>query len=94
MIAAFLIYGLYFGLTEPSERALVSELVPADKRGAAFGVFHGVIGLAALPANLLFGILWERVSPLVAFTTAAGFALLGALVLLSVRPRAPAGEAT
>lgn len=85
LVAIFLVYGLYFGLTEPAERALVAGLVPAERRGAAFGVFHGVIGLAALPANLLFGVLYEQVSPLVAFSTAAGFALLGTLALFSVR---------
>ena len=55
--ALFAVYGVYFGLTEGVEKALVADLVPAERRGTAFGWYNLAIGLGALPASLLFGIL-------------------------------------
>lgn len=77
-------YGLFYSLTEGAERALVADIVPAADRGSAFGWFHLAIGLGALPASLLFGILWDRLGPATAFLTGAGFALLATVVLLPV----------
>jgi MFS family permease len=86
VIATFLSYGLYYGLAEPVERAWVADLVPARLRGTAFGLYHGVIGLAALPASLLFGLLWQSFGAPTAFLTGAGLALV-ATVVLTLVPR-------
>jgi MFS family permease len=87
VITTFLAYGLYYGLTEPVERAWVADLAPPHLRGTAFGLYHGVVGLAALPASLLFGLLWQRFGAPVAFLTGAGLAL-AATVVLALVPRA------
>jgi MFS family permease len=89
VIALFLGYGLYFGLTEPAERALVADLVPENRRGAAFGWYHGAIGAAALPASLIFGALWQAVSPTAAFFTGAGLALAASTILMHLSPTQP-----
>lgn len=86
VIATFLFYGLYYGFAEPVERAWVADLVPPHLRGTAFGLYHGVIGLAALPASLLFGLLWQRFGAPAAFFTGAGLAL-AATVVLALMPR-------
>jgi MFS family permease len=84
----FLGYGLYFGLTEGVEKAFVADLVPERLRGTAFGWFHFTLGLAAFPASLLFGVLWDKRGPEVAFGTAAGLAAVASLLLLlAVRGR-------
>ena len=80
----FIVYGLYFGMTEGVEKALVADLVPARVRGAAFGWYNLTIGLAALPASLLFGGLWQAYGAAVAFLTGAGLALLAAVGLTLV----------
>lgn len=67
LLVLFLVYGLYFGLTEPVERAWVAGLAPPDRRGAAFGWYHAAVGLAALPASVLFGALYTMIGPGVAF---------------------------
>ncbi|MGH7717633.1 MAG: MFS transporter, partial [Gemmatimonadaceae bacterium] len=54
--ALFAAYGVFFGLTEGVEKALVADLVPPARRGAAFGWFHLAFGMAALPASVLFGV--------------------------------------
>jgi len=83
--ALFGVYGLFFGLTEGTEKALVADLVPRARRGTAFGWYNLAIGLAALPASLLFGFVWDRVGPPAAFTLGASLALLAAIVLGFVR---------
>ena len=85
--ALFAVYGLFYGLTEAPEKALVAMLAPAGRRGAAFGAFHFTIGLTALPASVLFGALWARYGPTVAFLTGAALALAAAALLPLTRVR-------
>ena len=79
--ALFAAYGLFFGLTEGSELALVADVVPADHRGAAYGWYYLAVGIGALPASLMFGALWDRFGSGVAFLTGAGLALVAAAAL-------------
>ena len=83
----FALYGLYYGLADGSMRAYVADLVGKDRRGLAFGVYHGAVGLAALPASLIFGWLWQWAGPAAAFGLGAGLALLATLIFaLGLRP--------
>ncbi len=84
LIAVFLTYGLYFGLTEGVEKAWIADLAPANARGTAFGVYNATLGVGALAASLLFGFIWTRVSPHAAFLTGGSLALVatGLLYLL------------
>ena len=84
--ALFLVYGVYYGLTEGAERALVADLVGAGRRGAAFGWYHLAIGVGALPASVLFGWLWTAWSPAAAFGTGAGLAVVAAAGLALLVP--------
>jgi MFS family permease len=77
------LYAVFYGLTEGAERAFVADLVPENLRGRAYGIFHAAIGIAALPASVIFGVLWNRFSPRVAFLTGA-FVALGAAIALWV----------
>jgi len=81
LIVVFMIYGLYFGLTEGVEKAWVADLAPASGRGNAFGIYNALIGFGALGASLLFGYIWTHVSPHAAFYTGAGFALAATALL-------------
>ena len=86
--ALFAVYGIYFGLTEGTEKALVADLVPANRRGTAFGWYNLAIGLAALPASLIFGAIWDRAGSPVAFAFGAAIALAAAVGMGFVAPRA------
>jgi MFS family permease len=81
----FLMYGLFFGLTEGVERALVADLVPAGRRGTAFGWYNGVIGAAVLPASIVFGLLWDWRGSAFAFAVGAASAALASVALVMVR---------
>lgn len=58
-ILAFAIYGISYAFIDAVQRAYIADLVPTEVRGAALGTFHMVIGLAALPAGILAGILYD-----------------------------------
>jgi MFS family permease len=77
----FVGYGFYYGMTEGAERALVADFTESRDRGTAYGLYHGVVGLAALPASLLFGVFWTAIGPRFAFGIGAGLALLAAVLL-------------
>ena len=76
-------YGFYYATTEGVSKALVARVVPDNQRGTAYGFFNASLGLMALPANLIAGLLWDRVAPAATFYFGAGCALL-ALALLSL----------
>ena len=90
VLVTFFCYGVYYGLTEPVERAWVSELAPAGLRGTALGLYHGVVGLGALPASVLFGLVWQRLGSGAAFALGASLAAVAAALLLGVRSRSAA----
>jgi MFS family permease len=85
--ALFAAYGIYFGLTEGVEKALVADLVPAARRGVAFGWYNLALGLGALPASLIFGAIWDRAGSPAAFTFGASLAALAALGIAFVAPQ-------
>lgn len=87
LIIVFLAYGVYFGLTEPAEKSWVAELVPGNLRGTGFGYYHGVTGLGALPASLIFGFVWHKLGAPAAFAMGAALALAAAILLLPIRER-------
>jgi MFS family permease len=89
--ALFLVYGLYFGLTEGVEKALVADLAPVAARASAYGVYHTAIGITALPASLLTGWLWQAFGPGVAFGAGAGLAATAAVLLWALL-REPGGS--
>jgi MFS family permease len=69
-------YGLYYAFTEGSAKAMVAELVPEENRGAAFGLYNASVGVMALPASLIAGVLWNRVSPSAPFVFGATMAFI------------------
>ena len=87
--ALFLAYGLYYGLTEGAEKALVADLVPAHRRGAAYGWYNLAIGIGAFPAALLFGLVWETAGAPAAFAMGATAAAVAAALAWVVTPRGP-----
>lgn len=88
----FAVYGLYFGLTEGVERAFVADVVRPEERGTAFGLYHFVIGIAALPASVVFGGVWQAVGFQAAFLLGAGLALAACVVLMLLTRRMQATD--
>ena len=77
----FLIYGIYFGLAEGAEKALVADLVRPEQRGTAYGLYNLAFGITVLPASLLMGALWSWRGPAVAFLVSAALGATAAVLL-------------
>ena len=88
--ALFAVYGIFYGMTEGTEKALVADVVPRARRGAAFGWYNLAIGLGALPASLIFGWIWDRSGSSSAFVFGATLALVAALLMAIVAPQSRA----
>ena len=80
----FACYGLYYGIVEGVARAFVADLVVEEKRGTAYGFYHGVVGLTLLPASLIAGWLWQAISPAAPFFFGAGLAFVAMLGLMGL----------
>jgi MFS family permease len=80
----FGLYGVYYAATEGVAKALVADLVPDAQRGTAYGLFNAAIGLTALPASLIAGLLWQGAGAWAGFGAAAPFAFGAGMALLAV----------
>ncbi len=90
----FLIYGIYFGLSEGAEKALVADLVRPEQRGTAYGLYNLAFGITVFPASLLMGAVWEWRGPQTAFLLSAILgATAAALLMILVRTRSNAESA-
>lgn len=74
-------YGLCTGMSEGAERAIISDYALPRERGTAFGWYHLMVGIAAIPAGLLFGSIWEFYGAAMAFFFAGGLSAVAALLL-------------
>jgi len=86
VVVLCVLYGVYHGLTEGTEKALIAGLAPAHERGTAFGWYHLTIGAGALPASVGFGWLWQNFGSPAAFLTSAALALAACALLSALTP--------
>jgi MFS family permease len=87
----FLVYGVYFGLTEGTEKALVADLVRPEQRGTAYGLYNLAFSISVLPASLLMGWLWDWRGAPTAFAVSAAVGTTSAILLAFV-VRTEAGD--
>ena len=78
----FLVYGIYFGLAEGAEKALVADLVRPEQRGTAYGLYNLAFGITVFPASLLMGTIWDWKGPAAAFLVSAFMGATAAMLLL------------
>lgn len=74
----FALYGVPYAMTEGMARAFVVDLVPSESCATAIGSYTFVLGLAALPASSVAGLLWDTVSHGAPFWVSAAFMLTAA----------------
>ena len=87
LVALVGIYSLYYSLSEGTEKALVADLVGPAMRGRAFGWMNGLIGFAALPASVVFGLVWQSAGSKTAFLAGSAVASAAVLGLVALVPR-------
>jgi len=81
--ALFALYGFYYAATEGTARALVADFVPERTRGTAYGLFNAAIGITALPASLIAGLLWQGEGAWTGFGASAPFFFGAVMALLA-----------
>jgi len=79
----FALYGLYYAATEGVAKAMVADLVPEAQRGTAYGLFNAAIGITALPASMIAGLLWQGVGSWNGFGPGAPFLFGASMALLA-----------
>lgn len=79
----FGLYGIYYAATEGVAKAFVADLVPEAQRGTAYGLFNAAIGITALPASFLAGLLWQGLGQWAGFGPSAPFFFGSALALIA-----------
>lgn len=87
IILTFVLYGLHLGALHPVQKTFVSELAPTEYRASTLGEFQMVIGLCALPASLIAGILWDKISLFTPFYFSLGLTILSITMLMFVKEK-------
>jgi MFS family permease len=81
----FIFYGLYYAFTEGIQKAYIADIVPEGQRGTAMGTYNAMTGIAALPASIIAGLLWQHFGPFVAFSTSSIIAIIAAILMILFR---------
>jgi MFS family permease len=85
IILAFVFYGLHKGALEPVQKTMVAELAPEAFRSSSLGGFQMIIGLCALPASFMAGMMWEKMGIYVPFYFSLGLTLVATIMLIFVK---------
>jgi MFS family permease len=85
VILAFVLFGLHKAALDPVQKTLTCELAPAAFRASCLGGFQMIVGLCALPASFLAGLLWEKIGPAAPFALSLGLTALSSFLLLFVK---------
>ncbi len=78
------VYGAYYGITDGVARAFVADVIEPGQRGTAYGLYNAAVGISALPASLIAGILWDKLGSPAPFIFGAVLALAAAVGLLFI----------
>lgn len=77
----FALYGLYSAATDGIQKALISDLLDANKKGTGLGIYNALLGITLLPASLIAGVLYDQVNSSVPFYFGAATATLSAILM-------------
>lgn len=87
IITVFILYGLHKGAWEPVHKTFVSELAPTKYRASVIGGYQMIIGIAALPASVIAGLLWDKISLLAPFIISLILSIISIVMLLFVKEK-------
>ena len=87
IILTFVLYGLHRGALDTVQKTFVSELSPIEYRASSLGGFQMVVGLCALPASLIAGILWDKISKFMPFYFSLSLTILSSIMLIFVKEK-------
>ena len=92
IILSFILYGLHKGALDTVQKTFVAELSPDEYRASGLGGFQMVIGLCALPASFIAGLLWDRIGMNVPFYLSLILTVIASVLLIFVKEKRQAKE--
>lgn len=87
ILAAFILYGLHKGASDPVERTIVAELAPDYAVASTLGGFQMIVGLCSLPSSIIAGVLWQRVGFAAPFLFSLALTAVAFTLLLFVKEK-------
>lgn len=87
IIPLFIFFGLMNGALDPVQTSFVADLVEEERRASIIGAFQMAVGVAAFPAGLILGYLWDAVNPHAAFFYSIIITFVALILLLTIRPK-------
>lgn len=92
VVTGAIVWGIGMGVHESTMRAAVTDLVPAHRRGAGYGNFTAIYGLAWLAGSGLIGLLYEH-GPTAVQEFVVGCQILAVILLAALlRPAIAAAD--
>jgi MFS family permease len=88
VVAVFILYGLHKAALDTVQKTYTSELCPDCFRATGLGVFQMAIGICALPASLIAGLLWEKINMQAPFYLSLALSLIACFMLIVVKENA------
>jgi MFS family permease len=77
------IYGAFYGTAYGTANALIADLVPENLRGTAYGTYNAIVGVLAIPASVIAGVLWQGLGAWTGFGAPAAFSFGAAMALIA-----------
>jgi MFS family permease len=83
------VFGVYVGISETLQRAVIPRYVSSELRGTAYGIYNVVIGVGLFISNVAFGYLWDNFNLLVAVLYSISFAIAAIIGMLAFIKKYP-----
>lgn len=87
IIPIFIFFGMMNGALDPVQTSFVADLVEEERRASIIGAFQMAIGVAAFPAGIIIGYLWDMINPHAAFLYSVIITFIALILLLFIRPK-------
>ena len=82
LIFSFVLFGIYSAATDGVERALAIRLVDEHSLAMGQGMLNAAVGLSALIAGGVGGLLWTYIGPQATFVYAATLSFVGSILFI------------
>lgn len=89
IIIAFVLYGLHKAAIEPVQKTFVAEFAPKGYVASSIGGFQMIVGLCALPASLIAGMLWDKINSAAPFYFSLILTIVAVVLLFFVKEHEP-----
>ena len=83
IVALFALYGVYSAATDGIQKAYVSDIIDKNKKGTGLGIYNMLLGVTLLPASLIGGLLYDKVSSGAPFYFGAVTSFIAAVLMLA-----------